>query len=60
MELLELKDTVTQITVNKSEVISSSNLPSFISRDVAEDMALFAKQLFDQRKSFNNDKKYEV
>ena len=45
------------------EDISSSDLSSFISSDVAEDMILFTKQLFDQKnikKSFNNDKQYEV
>ena len=54
---------MTQITVNTLEVISSSDLSSFISRDVAGDMTLFAKQLLyqkNQRKSFNNDKQYEV
>ena len=56
---LELKE----ITANTLEDISSSDLPSFISSDVAEDMILFAKQIFDQkkiRKSFNNDNQYEV
>ena len=56
---LELK----QITANALEDISSSDLPSFISSNVAEDMILFAKQIFDQkkiRKSFNNDNQYEV
>ena len=56
---LELKE----ITVNTLEDISSSNLPNFIFSDVAEDMILFAKQIFDQkkiRKSFNNDNQYEV
>ena len=56
---LELKE----ITVNTLEDISSSDLPSFIFSDVAEDIILFAKQIFDQnkiRKSFNNDNQYEV
>ena len=56
---LELKE----ITANTLEDISSSDLPSFISSDVAEDMVLFAKQTFDQkeiRKSFNNDNQHEV
>ena len=56
---LELKE----ITANTLEDISSSDLPSFISSDAAEDMILFAKQIFDQkkmRKSFNNDNQYEV
>ena len=56
---LELKE----ITVNTLEDISSSNLPNFIFSDVAEDMILFAKQIFDQkkiRKSFINDNQYEV
>ena len=38
-------------------------MPSFISSDVAEDLILFAKHPFDQkkiRKSFNNVNKYEV
>ena len=38
-------------------------MPSFISSDVAEDIILFAKHIFDQkkiRKSFNNDNQYEV
>ena len=35
------------------EDISSSNLPSFISSDVAEVTILFAKQLFDQKKNEN-------
>ena len=43
---LELKE----ITANTLEDISSSDLPSFISSDVAEDMILFAKQIFDQKK----------
>ena len=43
---LELKE----ITVNTLEDISSSNLPNFIFSDVAEDMILFAKQIFDQKK----------
>ena len=52
-----------EITVNTLEDISSSDLPSFVSSDVSEDMILFAKQVFDQkkkRKSFNNDSQYEV
>ena len=56
---LELKE----ITVNTLEGISSSNLSNFIFIDVAEDMILFAKQIFDQkkiRKSFINDNQYEV
>ena len=56
---LELKE----ITVNTLEDISSSNLPSLIFGAVAEDMILFAKQIFDQkkiRKSFINDNQYEV
>ena len=56
---LEIKE----ITVNTLEDISSSDLLSFIFSDVAEDMILFAKQIFDQkkiRKSFNNDNQYEV
>ena len=56
---LELKE----ITANTLEDISSSNSPSFISSDVEEDMILFAKQIFYQkkiRKSFNNDNQYEV
>ena len=55
---LELKE----ITANALEDISSSDLPSFISSDVAEDMILFAKQIFHQkkiRKSFNNYNQYE-
>ena len=56
---LELKE----ITVNALEDILSSNLPNFIFSDVAEDIILFAKQIFDQkkiRKSFINDNQYEV
>ena len=56
---LELKE----ITVNTLEDISLFDLPSFICGDVGEDMILFAKQLFGQkkiRKSFNNDNQYEV
>ena len=56
---LELKE----IKVNTLEDISSSNLPSFISSDVVEDIILFVKQIFDQkkiRKSFNNDNQCEV
>ena len=56
---LELKE----ITANTLEDISSSDLPSFISNNVAEDIILFAKQIFDQkniRKSFNNDNQYEI
>ena len=56
---LELKE----IKVNTLEDISSSNLPSFISSDVVEDIILFVKQIFDQkkiRKSFNNDNQYQV
>ena len=52
-----------EITANTLEDISSSDLPSFISSDVAEDMILFARQIFDQkkiRKSFNNGNQYEV
>ena len=40
-----------------------SDLPSFIFSDVAEDIILFAKQIFDQnkiRKSFNNGNQFEV
>ena len=60
---IKLKTTVAQITVNTLEDISSSDLPSFMSCDAAEDLMLFAKHLFDQekiRKSFINDSKYEV
>ena len=56
---LELKE----ITANTLEDISSFDLPSFISSDVAEDTILFAKQILDQkkiRKPFNNDNQYEV
>ena len=56
---LELKE----ITVNTLEDISSSNLSNFIFSDVVEDMILFAKQIFDQKKireSFINDNQYEV
>ena len=56
---LELKE----ITVNTLEDISLSDLPSFIFRDVAEDIILVAKEIFDQkkiRKSVNNDNQYEV
>ena len=56
---LELKE----IIVNTLKDISSSNLPNFVFSDVAEDMILFAKQIFDQkkiRKSFINDNQYEV
>ena len=56
---LELKE----ITVNTLEDILSSNLPNFIFSNVAEDMILFAKQIFDQkeiRKSFANDNQYDV
>ena len=63
MGVIKLKTTVAQITVNTLEDISSSDLPSFMSCDVAEDLMLFAKRLFDQekiRKSFINDSKYEV
>ena len=59
LNTLELKE----ITVNTLEDILSSNLPNFIISDVAEDMILFAKQIFDQkeiRKSFINDNQYEV
>ena len=38
-------------------------MPNFIFSDVAEDMILFAKQIFNQkkiRKSFINDNQYEV
>ena len=63
MGVIKLKTTVAQITVNTLEDILSSDLPSFMSCDVAEDLMLFAKHLFDQekiRKSFINDSKYEV
>ena len=40
---LELKE----ITANTLEDIPSSDLPSFISSDVAEDMILFARQIFN-------------
>ena len=46
------------MTVNTLEDISSSDLPSFISSDIAEDRILFTKQLFDEKKkrrSFNSD-----
>ena len=52
---LELKE----IKVNTLEDSLPSDLLSFISSDVAEDMILFAKQFFRQkkiRKSFNNNK----
>ena len=52
-----------EMTVNTLEDISSSNLPNFIFSDIAEDMILFAKQIFDQkkiRKSFINGNQYEV
>ena len=55
---LELKE----ISVNTLDV-SSSDFPSFIFSDVAEDIILFAKQIFDQkkiRKSFNNDNQCQV
>ena len=51
------------LQLNTLEYISLSDLPNFISRDVGEDMILFAKQIFGQkkiRKSFNNDNQYEV
>ena len=51
---LELKE----ITANTLEDISVSDLSSFISSDIAKDLILFAKQIFDQKKiqkSFNND-----
>ena len=35
------------------EDISSSDLPSFITSDVAEDLILFPKHLFDQKKKEN-------
>ena len=38
------------MTVNTLEDISSSDLSSFISSDVAEDMILFAKNFFNQKK----------
>ena len=38
------------MTVNMLEDISSSDLSSFISSDVAEDMILFAKKFFNQKK----------
>ena len=63
MGVIKLKTTVAQITVNTLEDILSSDLPSFMSCDVAEDLMLFAKRLFDQekiRKPFINDSKYEV
>ena len=56
---LELKE----ITENTEQDISSSDLPSSISGDAAENMILFVKQVFDQkkiRKLFNNDNQYEV
>ena len=56
---LELKE----ITANTLEDVSSSDFPSFISSDAVEDMILFAKQIFDQKKiqkSFHNDNQYEV
>ena len=46
------------MTVNTLEDISSSDLPSFISSDIAEDRILFTKQIFDEKKkrrSFNSD-----
>ena len=46
------------MTVNTLEDISSSDLPSFIPSDIAEDRILFTKQLFDEKKkrrSFNSD-----
>ena len=51
------------LQLNTLEDISLSDLPSFISRDVVEDMILFAKQIFGQKKirrSFNNDNQCEV
>ena len=56
---LELKE----ITANTLEDISSSDLPSFISSDVAEDMILVAKQLFDQKKKrryFNSGSQHDL
>ena len=47
---IRVKGTVRQITVNALEHILSSNLPSFISCDDAEDMIPFAKQLFEQKR----------
>ena len=47
-----------EMTENTLEDFSSFNLPNFIFSDIAEDMILFAKQIFDQkkiRKSFFND-----
>ena len=59
----QIKGTVTQITVNTLEDISLSDLPSFMSSDIVEDLIFFVKHLFHQkkmRKSFNNDNKFEV
>ena len=45
------------------EDISWSDLPSLICTDLAEDMILFAKQLFNQKKirrSFNSDNQYDL
>ena len=51
MGIIKLKEiTVREITVKTLEDISSSDLPSFICGDFAEDMILLAKQLFDQKK----------
>ena len=48
-----------KVRINTLEDVLSSDLRSFISSDVAEDMILFTKQLFEQiRKYFINDNQY--
>ena len=48
-----------KVRINTLEDVLSSDLRSFISSDVVEDMILFTKQLFEQiRKYFINDNQY--